>query len=889
MSSLLDSNKTSVLEEILHWSRDRPDWQRDALRRIIVDKITQQDIDELEKLCCMKHNALEASEHTAITLEPLEAKHIPASLANNSSISIISLGQLQHVNRLPSNQTLPFGEAQNLVIIYGDNGTGKSGYARVIKKACRARGLIEAIQPDAYTNNSVGSAAATFIIKEDNVIQPPINWQDGGKADARLEKIFLFDAACAEHYINENSGTTFTPFGLDVLEKLANQVCLPISDKIRNNRLSKLNQIIIAAKQYWKHKPDTTVGKFVSTISEKTKESDIDTAANWTDGDNTRLLGLNTALASDPKIQASKTQAASERIRNFRKSIAIIRAKISVVKITAFRGALDEAQTARAIADMDGKFDGSFLPGTGNKIWQALWNAAREYSTQYAYSIKPFPPTDDEDRCVLCQSILDNDSKSRLKKFDTYISSTASKIAEQKEYFLGELTKSFASLPVLSEEMKNIEADLTTLEDVMLNSINNFIISADKRLKAINNVLNDGNWNQIPDLASLPNKILRQLEKKLLAQSKIEMAAANPAERKQMEKERDELEDRKWLAGVKDEVIVQIQRYSLVKKLEQCLKDTQTNAISIKNKELTKKFVTDTFCKRFEAEASELNLRSVKVKVHTAEGARGVTKFGVRLEGSNKAEVKKIASDGEKRCIALALFLSELSQLMHKSTLVFDDPVSSLDHSYRERIAIRLVKESQIRQVIVFTHDPVFLHDLCSAAAKSNMPAHLGNLQWLGDIPGQWNEGLPWKWKSPIDRFNILEKEQRAIAKKYSVIPSEDDEREIRRIYSNLRATLERLIEHDIFGDAVFRFRTYIDVKKVEKVIGFSQSEFDDLSRLHKRCCDATDAHDPAQGQHATLPTPQELAQDIIDTKSLYQKIHDRHKKIEQQKKAKTP
>ena len=42
-------------------------------------------------------------------------------------------------------------------------------------------------------------------------------------------------------------------------------------------------------------------------------------------------------------------------------------------------------------------------------------------------------------------------------------------------------------------------------------------------------------------------------------------------------------------------------------------------------------------------------------------------------------------------------------------TYVFDDPVSSLDHRHRDRVAERLAEEGKTRQVVVFTHDMAFL------------------------------------------------------------------------------------------------------------------------------------------------------------------------------------
>jgi hypothetical protein len=77
----------------------------------------------------------------------------------------------------------------------------------------------------------------------------------------------------------------------------------------------------------------------------------------------------------------------------------------------------------------------------------------------------------------------------------------------------------------------------------------------------------------------------------------------------------------------------------------------------------------------------------------------------------------------------------------------------------------------------------------------------------------------------------------------------------MRDVYSDLRATIERMVEHVVFADVMFRFRSYIDMKKLRQVVGFPDSECNEILRLHRRCCGMTDAHDPASGKQSTVPS----------------------------------
>ena len=69
--------------------------------------------------------------------------------------------------------------------------------------------------------------------------------------------------------------------------------------------------------------------------------------------------------------------------------------------------------------------------------------------------------------------------------------------------------------------------------------------------------------------------------------------------------------------------------------------------------------------------------------------------------------IKDILSEGEQKAVALALFISEISLSNNKSTIIFDDPVNSLDHRIMNNLAELLL--SLENQIIIFTHNKMFL------------------------------------------------------------------------------------------------------------------------------------------------------------------------------------
>lgn len=124
----------TVLKELLEWSQDRPAWQRDALRRLVLrGELSDSDIRELTDICKSAHGLAEPQD-----MAPLSKEHVPNTPASGAPVSLVSIFHHRGVNALAEDQTLRF--TPSLTVVYGDNAAGKTGYIRILKSACRARG-----------------------------------------------------------------------------------------------------------------------------------------------------------------------------------------------------------------------------------------------------------------------------------------------------------------------------------------------------------------------------------------------------------------------------------------------------------------------------------------------------------------------------------------------------------------------------------------------------------------------------------------------------------------------------------------------------------------------------------------------------------------------------
>lgn len=874
MSSKPNVMPASALHEILAWSDARPDWQRDALRRIVVKGgIDETDLKELERICRSKYKA-DTSNEPAIAVESLAKAHLPPTSGAAESVSLVSIGELKHVNRLPSDQVIPFGAAPGLTVIYGDNGSGKSGYARVIKKACRARGAPPIIRANAFAPAVAGKASAVIVFRVGGM-NVPVTWTDGVSSDQRLANVFVFDSFSAGHYVNEDSPAAFTPYGLDVLPTLS-KTCDALRERLQQD-IKQTSTAIATVAANWKYDAATEVGKLVSKLSAMSKVADVNALSGLDAKQLQRLQDLREALNADPLQKAKETRAAVVRLGSFATKVAAIAGELADDRVEALRKFVDEAKTTEVAAKSfaSGQFDAAYLDGTGTELWRAMWDAGREFSVSSAYKDQAFPHTVDKARCVLCQQDLDEEAVKRLKAFEAFCTDKSQQVAAQAAKRLTAAAEKLALVGVLSPELEKVDADLAGMTPEQRAAVVEFVSKADERLKLVRNNVAKRIWDALIALLPSPEAAIKGLQVALETRAKTEESAHDPNIRKQLVAERSELDARAWLAGVTADVLAQIERYKVVARLESCQKDTSTTMLTTRSTELTKQFVTEAFRDRFSSELKALGLRTLDVTLEPIQGKKGETKFGLRLTSTSGHKVVDIASEGEQRCIALAAFMAELSQASHQSSLVFDDPVSSLDHWHREKIATRLVEASKNRQVIVFTHDVVFLNGLLAFSEEAAITPHVLSLEWNDGVPGKYVHGLPWDSKKPSDCLKELEQNQKSISAKWNPQPNAANVESMRHAYSRLRSTLERIVEKELLDGIVSRFESQIHTGRIKSLIGIPPSECDEARRLIKRCHDITDAHAPSQ---AAIPDPTELAQDIADAKQLIETIRKRKK-----------
>ncbi len=223
----------------------------------------------------------------------------------------------------------------------------------------------------------------------------------------------------------------------------------------------------------------------------------------------------------------------------------------------------------------------------------------------------------------------------------------------------------------------------------------------------------------------------------------------------------------------------------------------------------------------------------------------------------------KVVSEGEQRCLSIAAFFAELSTADDPSGIVFDDPVCSLDYKWREGVARRLVQEVKARQVIVFTHDIVFLLLLKQLSEEQGVEQLDQHVRQLPMGAGVCAEELPWVALKVSKRIGHLKKLLQDAEKLHRDGHEAAYERDASLIYGFLREAWERGVEEVLLGGVVERYRPGVQTQQVSQIADITPEDCRAVEIAIAKCSKWLPGHDQAAAARADIPEPAELKADI--------------------------
>lgn len=841
----------SIYLEILNWSQNKQPFVRDALRRLITStSISQTDIDELVQL--VKKDCGDNS----ITLNaiPLNTSHIPTiSTISGSYPRLISLSNPVNICALHDQGSLQFADS-GLTVVYGRNGSGKSSYSRILSKLCWSRNPSVELKKNVFAP-STNQQQVNFVV-DNNGSDIRFTWMENSPSNSILNSIFVFDNDCGDIYVNNENPTEYKPVGIDVLEKLVSTF-MAINQTLESSIASYNTQKPILLQNL----AHTTTAQWYGTI-ENLQRTNIDSQIQFSQKDINRKQELTSLLTTqNPQQNITNLSNIKARINSYIQQFSRIESLFneeSINELKTIRSTYERINQAYQIATTELE-NVNTLEGFGSNPWRALWESAKNYALSSNLSDgQNFPSLISLKKCVLCQQDLDEKAQQRLKTFNQFvlndISSQLNSIdstIKQKLNLYNLLVvppvENFAELEQLIPNFRIAYNQFSTSIFTFKNSIVAFLQSGGE--------LNISLQTLTPSISSLIPRIEADitLNNQLLQNRNVLVSELN------------ELTARELLYNNKATILQYFDEHKYKSWISRCQLQLTTNAISRKIGELMENQAVNLQHQEFISHLYFFNRDlASKVLISKTRTSQGNTYQRCELDGINDS-IGSILSEGEQKIIALSNFLAECTIDNRLNTMIFDDPVTSLDMDYRDLIASKIVQLSQNRQIIVFTHDLSFLRLLIDTHKTiTTTDCTVIGIDKYNGISGIVTDEIPYLAKNVQERIDSI----RRVLREHDALELNDAhgrETKLDSARKRFRLLLERSVEEILSNKTYERFNKNIHLKKgnLSSYIVTEQADVDFLLSLYSKY--SITEHDGGISTISQFPTKVEIEQDLND------------------------
>lgn len=838
--------KKEIVDFLWEWTATQGDWSKLLISKIVstenelslVDRQSVFDyfLDMLRKIK---------------TLPPLPIVK-PIYTPTGKQIELETLSEVTGVNRLAKNQIITFNK--NLTVVFGENGTGKTGYGRILKSLGFSYDTNNKVLSNIYTSTQPKAAKIKF---KANGVDNTFDW-DGTNTNSDLENISVFNSNCVQISLSDRQ-LIVSPIGFHLFNLVTFEL----------NELNKLLAAKVAQHPTIISWADTlNIGTpqqvFIAGLSSTSTEQRLTELSTFTPAQEQELKGKELELSILNKaLLQTEIQNLNSSLIELGNLIVKIQTAQTILTSTNWKALINlnsqitdlESKTRTGIKEIAETNGIEFYTTTE---FQTFIKAAEIYIKIIG---KPDYPSED-DNCVYCLQPLQTSAKDLLVSYRTLLNDKSQEnllqLKQQKTNLINQVSQIETNL-IFHQQTYGLDTEQKIIQP---NEINEYNINL-RVLKTnfiIDKVLQGSTFN-----FDYPKYIKFLTDKKTEVDNTLTQKKASLLNIATKETEIKaviaELKDRKFISTKIAEIKTAITNHKTVNLLNSKTSSFNTYSISRKTSDAREQLVQLNFNMLFNDELKAFRKGHIKIDLNFGTD-RGNSKISHKI---NAHTLTDILSEGEQKAIALSEFLTELQLDNIKAPVIFDDPVNSLDHNIIDDVARRLLKLSNERQVVVFTHSVLLFN---SFLYFSKQPTFKGLQCKFYNSKNEFDEtGVITEAEeeinmvtSYISKINVLINNTPKGRKEIEI--AEDG-------YGYLRSAIELCIEYDVFKGTVKRYQKNIALTSFIKVDGTVVNiHKDKLNEIFERCCGYIKGHSNPTEIHND-PTMAGLKSDFVEFKTI--------------------
>jgi hypothetical protein len=396
---------------LVNWANGQDAWVRQLTAETILSrKAPSEDLlDDVYRTFLGEKGLGDA----AVEVPALELSTTQSS--EEEILELVSLTAVAGVNALATDQQLYLDP--DLTILFGQNGSGKTGYARILKRISAVR-TAEDILPNAHVvqldSPPTPSAQIAYRLSGNDF---SVHWSNEAGL-APFTRISVFDAGAVSLHVDSDLGYVYTPAELALFAHVAAGI-----QGVQQRIAAEVSSLSPGSNPLLsKFTRGTRVYPLIETLGSTTDPAELDAIATLledAEADRERLESEVAALRSNTlDALVSNAQETERRLARLHALLTSV-TTFNEDTYEAARVGLETAERRRVEA-REQLFSSDELPGPPDEAWQEFVVASDSYRRHISREHYPR----NGDACLYCVQELSPAALDLLTRYRTYLDET---------------------------------------------------------------------------------------------------------------------------------------------------------------------------------------------------------------------------------------------------------------------------------------------------------------------------------------------------------------------------------------------------------------------------------------------------------------------------------
>ena len=390
---------------LIDWANRQDSWVRRLVGHVIASQrpISGGQATEFFELFLAEKGLHGSSSE----IEP-ELPYPQAGSAQSDSLRLRSLSKVSGVNALSPGATIDF--SPGLTILYGENGTGKTGYARILKRISAVQ-YPEEILPN--INSTAAQTPAATIDYELGGVRASVEWRNEVGVSP-FTRMSVFDSPSVNVRVDESLAYVFTPAEISLFSYVSSGI-----RAIQERGSQALNEMAMANPFIRYFERGTVIYQEIEALGPATDLGALGILATLPEDASEERERLGREVAALGSDAASGFLAVHREAIRTLENLEVVAQGAETFEVDEYNDGIVALGTLREAYRRvrEETFAPGELPGPADDAWQRFVTSAAEYLEHLGTTHYP----QDGDGCIYCRQPLEPSALSIVLRYSTFL------------------------------------------------------------------------------------------------------------------------------------------------------------------------------------------------------------------------------------------------------------------------------------------------------------------------------------------------------------------------------------------------------------------------------------------------------------------------------------